>query len=386
MNTPPLMDMMRELVAIPSVSSVSPEFDQGNLDLVQHMLPWLDDLGFEVETQRLDGEPAKANLVATLKPETPDGSGGLILSGHTDTVPYDAGRWDSDPFELVERNGALHGLGISDMKGFLAIAIEASRQFHPSRLRAPITLVATADEESSMSGGRALDQLALPEGAVCIIGEPTSLRPVRMHKGILMESLRLIGRSGHSSDPSLGNSALEGMQKAMAALLAWRAEMQGRYRNGAFTVPVPTLNLGRIQGGDNPNRICPECELTFDMRFLPGMPLDELRAGFRERVNTVLSNSGLGIEWSALFGGVEAFETPADAPIVRACEDILGHEAQAVAFATEGPFYTALGIDTVILGPGDIGCAHQPNEHLALDRIAPTLDTLTRLIERFCLR
>lgn len=378
------MDMMRELVAIPSVSSVAPQYDQGNLDLIQHMLPWLDDLGFEVEVQRLDGAPAKANLIATLKPDHPDGSGGLILSGHTDTVPYDTDRWDSDPFELVERDGALHGLGISDMKGFLAMAMEASRQFHPSHLRAPITLIATADEESSMSGGRALHKLELPKGAVCIIGEPTSLRPVRMHKGILMESLRLIGRSGHSSDPSLGNSALEGMQKSMAALLAWRAEMQARYRNGAFSVPVPTLNLGRIQGGDNPNRICPQCELTFDMRFLPGMPLEALRAGFRERVETILSNSGLGIEWTALFGGVEAFETAADAPIVRACEEFCGHPAQAVAFATEGPFYASLGIDTVILGPGDIGCAHQPNEHLPLDRITPTLDILTRLIERFC--
>jgi len=235
-----------------------------------------------------------------------------------------------------------------------------------------------------MCGARSLQQSRLHLGRHAVIGEPTSLRPVRMHKGIAMESIRLTGRSGHSSDPSLGASALEGMHLAMGAILDWRRELQAAHRNPLFKVAVPTLNLGHIHGGDNPNRICGECELQIDLRPLPGMQIDELRESLRERLGRTLADSGLGWELTPLFPGIDAMETPAQAAIVEAAEALTGHPAEAVAFATEGPFLNAMGMETVILGPGHIDQAHQPDEYIPMEHFQPTLALLRSLIQKFC--
>lgn len=381
-NFPPLLDMIRDLIGTPSVSSVDQSLDQGNRAIIELLANWLDDTGFQVEVMPLPGTTTKANLIATLG----SGAGGLVLSGHTDTVPYDEGKWTYDPFSLTEADQRLYGLGTSDMKSFLALALEASRELRAADLEEPLILLATADEETSMAGASALVDRARPRAHHAVIGEPTGLRPVRMHKGILMEAIHLQGRSGHSSDPSLGNSALEAMHTVIGALLSWRIELQKKFRNPLFAVPVPTLNLGHIHGGDNPNRICPECELHIDLRPLPGMDLQELRGELHQKILKSLQDTGIETRFEALFEGVPAMETPADAPIVKLAEELTGHAPEAVAFATEAPYLSQLGMDTVVMGPGDIDQAHQPDEYLALDRLAPTIDILKQLVDAICIR
>ncbi|MFN3587388.1 MAG: M20/M25/M40 family metallo-hydrolase, partial [Moraxellaceae bacterium] len=248
MSSPDLRQMLSALIATPSVSCTDPALDQGNRGVIDQLAGWLTDLGFACEIMEV--LPGKANLIATLG----TGPGGLVLAGHTDTVPYDHGRWQHNPFRLTEDGGRLYGLGSADMKGFFPIAIEAARAFLDTPLKAPLIILATCDEECSMSGARALVDAGRPAARFAVIGEPTSGRPLRMHKGVMMERLVIEGRSGHSSDPALGANALEAMTAAMGELLAFRAELQAKYRNPAFTVPVPTLNLGCIHGGDNPNR------------------------------------------------------------------------------------------------------------------------------------
>ena len=372
---------MHALIASPSVSSVSPAWDQGNFDVVDLLDQWLAGLGFRTQVLAIPGHPDKYNLVASAG----QGPGGLVLAGHTDTVPYDEGKWRFDPFRVEERDNRLYGLGTCDMKGFFALVIEAVRDLDLHSLKRPLTIVATADEESSMCGAKALADSRLRLGRHAVIGEPTSLRPVRMHKGIAMEGIRVIGHAGHSSDPSLGNSALEGMHRVIGEVLRWRLELQRKHRNPLFAVDVPTVNLGHIHGGDNPNRICAECELHFDIRPLPGMDLAALRDEISRRVGQALEGTGLGFEMIALFEGIPAMETPAEAAIVATCESLTGHTAEAVAFGTEGPYLNDLGMETVILGPGDIAQAHQPDEFLALDRIGPGVEILEGLIRRFCL-
>jgi len=381
-NFPPLLDMIRDLIGTPSVSSVDPSLDQGNRAIIELLANWLDDTGFQVEIMPLPGTTTKANLIATLG----SGAGGLVLSGHTDTVPYDEGKWTYDPFSLTEADQRLYGLGTSDMKSFLALALEACRELPAADLKEPLILLATADEETSMAGARALVDRARPRARHAVIGEPTGLRPVRMHKGILMEAIHLQGRSGHSSDPSLGNNALEAMHTVIGALLSWRNELQKRFRDPLFAVPVPTLNLGHIHGGDNPNRICPECELHIDLRPLPGMDLQELRGELHQRILTSLQDTGIETRFEALFEGVPAMETPVDTPIVKLAERLTGHTAEAVAFATEAPYLSQLGMDTVVMGPGDIDQAHQPDEYLALDRLPPTIDILKQLVDAICIK
>jgi acetylornithine deacetylase len=272
------------------------------------------------------------------------------------------------------------------MKCFFALAIAAAQQVDTKTLRQPLILLATADEESSMSGVKYLLQQGIRPGRYAVIGEPTGMRPVRMHKGVMMESIRVHGRSGHSSDPSLGANAIEGMQAILRELLLWRAELQERFSNPLFRIPVPTLNLGSIHGGDNPNRICAHCETQIDIRPLPGMDLQELRDAMAKRLAQVLRQyPGLTLETNPLFDGLPAFETRQDAEIVRAVVELSGREAGSVAFGTEAPFLSMLGTETVVWGPGDIEQAHQPDEYLPLSRVGPTIDMLRGLIQRFCI-
>ncbi len=378
---PPFRTLLQRLVAEPSISSVSPEWDQPNVRVVDLLQEWLEALGFRTEKLAIPGCPGKFNLVATLG----RGPGGLVLSGHTDTVPCDESRWHSDPFQLTERDGRLHGLGTCDMKGFFALVLEAIRELEEKQLRHPLIVLATADEESTMCGARTLVEAQRRLGRHAVIGEPTGLRPVRMHKGIAMEAIRVTGRAGHSSDPALGRNALEGMYRVLGEILAWREELQRRHRNPLFEVAVPTVNLGHIHGGNNPNRICGQCELHIDIRPLPGMELEALRRELEQRLRMVLRGSGLELEQFPLFAGIPAMETPATAEIVRAAESLTGHQAQAVAYATEGPLLNALGMETVILGPGSIEQAHQPDEFLSLDQVDPGTRIIRELVKRFCI-
>jgi acetylornithine deacetylase len=380
MTAPALKHMMRDLIGAPSVSSVSAEWDQSNEGVIDHLANWCESIGFKIEKLPIQGHPGKFNLVASLG----NGPDGLVLSGHTDTVPFDESRWRSDPFALTERDDRWYGLGTCDMKGFFAVVLDALATLDLSQLSKPLILIATADEESSMNGAKALLQTHRQLGRYAVIGEPTGLKPVRLHKGIAMEAVRITGQSGHSSDPSLGNSALEGMHRVIGELIAWRGELQQRYRNPLFAVEVPTLNLGHVCGGDNPNRICGACDLTFDIRPLPGMDLDQLREELDRRLASCLAGSGLAIEREALFSGIPAMETVADSPIVQAAETLTGYSAGAVAFATEGPYLNQMGHETVILGPGHIDQAHQPDEYLDLTQIDPAKRIIRALVERFC--
>ena len=381
-NQPPgIKAMLTRLISLPSVSSASPDWDQSNEAVIRTLAEWLEPLGFRTEVLAVPDMPGKYNLVATLG----SGPGGLVLSGHTDTVPYDDKRWQSDPFTLTERDDRWYGLGTCDMKGFFALAIEAARDLAGQTLKQPLIILATADEESSMNGARALAEAGYPKARYAVIGEPTGLKPVRMHKGIMMERLVFEGQSGHSSNPALGRNALEGMHAAMGELLTLRDNWQARYHNPHFEVAVPTLNLGCIHGGDNPNRICARCELHFDLRPLPGMAMAELRQAILDRLQPLARQRQLKLGFEPLFDGVPPFETAADSELVRVCEHLTGHRAEAVAFATEAPWLQKLGMETLVMGPGSIDQAHQPDEFLALAQVEPAVNILRNLIKRFCL-
>ena len=379
MPLPTLKQQFAALLAAPSVSCTQPRLDQSNKLVIDLLASWLSELGFACELQEV--QPGKFNLLATLG----TGPGGLVLAGHSDTVPYDEALWQSDPLKLTERDGRWYGLGSCDMKGFFALVIEAVRELHQQPFKQPLLILATCDEESSMSGARALADAGRPLGRAAVIGEPTGLRPIRMHKGILMERIDIHGQSGHSSNPELGHSALEAMHGAIDELLILRRQWQAEFNNPQFSVPQPTLNFGCIHGGDNPNRICGQCSLEFDLRPLPGMDGDALRAVIRQKLRPLAERHQVRIEYGPLFPGVPAFEQGADSELVRLAEKLTGHSAEAVAFATEAPYLQQLGCETVVLGPGDIDCAHQPDEYLDLDRIEPTVRLLRQMISHYCL-
>ncbi len=380
-KAPQLTGLLQQLIALPSISCTKPELDQGNRNVINTLANWLEDLGFTAEIQPLNSDGSKANLIATIG----KGSNGLVLAGHTDTVPFDENCWNYDPFKLTEADDRLYGLGTADMKSFFALIIEAIRDLDLSSLQQPLIILATADEETSMSGAKAVSASHLSGARFALIGEPTGLKPVRMHKGMMMEAIKLTGLSGHSSNPALGNSALEAMHMVMAELMKWREELQNTNKNPLFEIPVPTMNLGHIHGGDNPNRICGHCELQIDIRPLPGMQLSDLRGELEHRLYTSLRDTGISYETIALFDGVAAMETAASSAIVKTTEELTGNTAVSAAYATEAPYLNAIGVETVVLGPGNIQQAHQPDEYIDTIMMDKYIKLVRKLIKRHCM-
>jgi acetylornithine deacetylase len=350
--------------------------------VIQLLESWLSSQGFQCEIMPLPHQPNKFNLIATLG----SGDGGLVLAGHTDTVPYDEGRWQSDPFSLEERDQKLYGLGSCDMKGFFAIVLDTIQAMQLSNLKQPLIILATADEESSMSGARALVERGSLKARYALIGEPTSLTPIYAHKGIMMERIQITGQAGHSSNPSLGNNALDAMHEVMSELMVFRQQLKKNYRDASFVIDYPTMNFGCLHGGDNPNRICGRCELEFDLRALPGMSNQALMAEIAQLLPRIEEKTGTKIQLNSLFPDVPSFYTPIESDIIKACEALTKRQASTVAFATEGSFLNQMGMETLILGPGSIDQAHQPNEFMALDQIQPMQQVIRGLIERFCLQ
>jgi len=380
MKLPDLKTRMNQLIASPSVSCTHPDIDMSNLAVIELLADWFERLGFDIEIQHL-AQPGKANLIATLG----TGPGGLVLSGHTDTVPFNEKRWSSDPLTLTEKDNRLYGLGTCDMKGFFSVVIEAVLPYLDKPLQQPLIVLATADEESSMNGARTLAEQGFPKARYAVIGEPTSLKPIHMHKGIMMEVVRIQGKAGHSSNPDLGNNALDAMHDVMGELKNFRQELARDYQNADFSVTVPTLNLGCIHGGDNPNRICGHCELQYDLRALPGMNNDDLRATIQQRLKPIAEQHQVELTAEAIFDGVPSFATEKTSDIVKLAEQLTGHTSEAVAFATEAPFLQQMGMETLVLGPGSIDQAHQPDEFMALDQINPMVSILRNMIENYCL-
>ncbi|MBE9563846.1 MAG: M20/M25/M40 family metallo-hydrolase, partial [Proteobacteria bacterium] len=197
--------------------------------------------------------------------------------------------------------------------------------------------------------------------------------------------IQLVGQAGHSSDPALGNNALEATHKVMSELLRWREELQSKHNNPLFEVPVPTMNFGHIHGGDNPNRICGSCELQIDIRPLPGMKLADLRAEMKTRLKNVLMGTGIQFKTIPLTDGFDAMDTDKNSEVVKLAEKMTRSESQIVAFGTEAPYYNDIGLQTIVMGPGSINQAHQPDEYIETKTLNPAVDVIRKMVEHYCL-
>ena len=379
MKLPNTLAMLRTLVGEPSTSSIAASRDQSNLAVINHLANWLESLKFAVNVLPLPNKGGKANLIATLG----SGEGGLVLSGHTDTVPCDEKHWDTDPYTLTEIDSVVHGLGSCDMKGFFPIALEAASLFHSKKLNKPLTILATSDEESSMAGARQLLRDGRPKADFAIIGEPTGLQPIIAHKGVLALSIVIEGSGGHASNPNLGCNALDAMHAVIADLLIYRQELASMYTNPTFEINIPTLNLGCLHAGDSPNRICETAELQIDLRLMPGMEIEALTTTIQHRLVETIASYGTRLSITRL-NEVPAYQTSDDGDLARTLASLSGRPPGTVAFGTEAPFLQSLGMETVVFGPGSINQAHQPNEYLDLNQLSPARETLEKVIRHYC--
>src|SRR6202789_1188525 len=376
--------MIERLIGFNTVSRDS------NLGLIEWVRDYLQGLGAKTRLTH-DASAKKANLFATLG-DSP--KPGLILSGHTDVVPVDGQDWDTDPFAATERDGKLYARGSADMKGFIGITLAQAPKFvaalNDQRLDAPLHYALSYDEEVGCLGVRGLIRDLEEQGirpAGCVVGEPTSMQPIIAHKGPHRFRCAVHGREAHSSYVTHGVNAIE----YAARLVVFIRQIADRLaqiekRDYGFTVPYSTLSTGLIRGGIATNVVPKDCEFQFDMRTLPNASPDalyqEIRAYAEElarEMKAVDPQSGIDLVWASQTVGLAAAET--DAIVQWAMQLSNNSTVGKVSYGTEAGLFQAMGVPSVICGPGDIAEAHRPNEFVTLEQLAQCEAFMNRILE-----
>ncbi len=373
-----VVETLAELVRIDSVSA------QSNLEIIKvlaarcealglcaRMLPYTDEQGVK-----------KFNLVAVaLRTTNDDELIELALVGHTDTVPFDPA-W-AEALTLTERDGKLYGRGACDTKAFIAAALTALEQFDLKQLKRPLALVFTADEEIGCLGAKRLADARALRVRYAVVGEPTSLQPVRAGKGYCLAEVTIGGREGHSAYPALGASAIFRAARLVTRIEAVADKLKAQ-QHAAFDPPYTTVNVGLINGGTAKNIIAGRCRFTLEWRPVPGqaaanavdlikVEVDKLRADeadFDCHIEVVRLDEGM--------------ETRADSALVEHLERATGKAAGTVAFGTEAPQLIELGAEAVVFGPGSIREAHRTGEFVPVAELNACVELLAGTIKRFC--
>lgn len=377
------LDILRRLVAFDSTSHLS------NRPIADFLCDLLDRPGIRI-TRQPAPEGDKLNLIVEIGPPTdPASRAGLVLSGHMDVVPALEPEWQSDPFELVERDDKLFGRGACDMKGFVALAVGVALRAAESGLAVPLVLILTYDEEVGTLGAghfaRTWDHAGRPLPRRAVIGEPTSLAVVRLHKGHAKSRLIVRGTPAHSGYPHLGHNAIEPLGRAIVALAALRRELETeRPSNSEFfpEVPFVALNQARIKGGSAINIVPERAELELGFRVLPGMDSTSISARVEQRLAGALA----GEDWSlepinesppmALPDSDDLYQT--------LCAHVGQENTVSASYATDAGWLERAGFSCLLYGPGDIATAHKPNEWLPIAEFERAARDLEFLIERFC--
>jgi acetylornithine deacetylase len=372
--------ILADLVAFPTVSSDS------NTSLIAYADALLRDAGART-IMSLDETGAKANLFATIGP---DGDNGIVLSGHSDVVPVDGQNWSSDPFELLEEGGRLYGRGTCDMKGFIAATLAMAPVFAEADLARPVHFAFTYDEEVGCFGARALMGELEREGirpAVCIIGEPTSMRIIEGHKGCFEYTTEFTGTGGHGSEPDKGVNAVEYAVRYVTRLMQLGEELKVRApRGNRFNPPWTTVQVGKMEGGAARNVIAGHCSVEWEMRPVADPDAAFVKSALSAYVDKELLPAMRAVAPEAgivthVIGEVDGLEPVEQSEALEIVRELTGRtEADLVSFGTEAGLFQKAGVSTVVCGPGSIAQAHKPDEYVSLDQLEACLDMLQRLV------
>ena len=372
--------MIERLVAFDTVSSKS------NLALIDFVEDYL--AGHGVATRRTrDATEAKANLFATLGPET---AGGVVLSGHSDVVPVEGQPWDSDPFTVGERDGRLYGRGTADMKSFLAVALALVPEALAAPLRVPLHLAISYDEEIGCLGVRGLIADVtehLPRPQIVIIGEPTSMKLVTAHKGTQGFETTVTGREAHSSQPHRAANAIQAAAELIGFLARLAEEKRGEGPlDERFDPPYTTSNVGTVAGGTALNIVPRHASFSWEFRLLPGDDGEALVRRFTrfaedEVLPRLRSNAPEAAIETTPGVWVPPLRSESDSPAEDLVRLLTGaNRAEVVSFATEGGLFQDAGFSTVLCGPGSIDQAHKPNEFIEIAQVEACEAFLRKLI------
>ena len=379
MNEQSSRELLARLVGFATVSRDS------NLELIGFIRDYLARHGVDSELI-YNPQRTKANLFASIGPSD---RGGVVLSGHTDVVPVDGQAWSVEPFVLSERQGRLYGRGTADMKGFIASVLAAVPGFTRRRLRLPLHLAFSYDEEVGCLGVRPmlerLRQRPHPP-LLCLIGEPTELRPVLGHKGKLAMRCQVRGAACHSAYAPYGVNAIEYAARLIGKLGDIGNRLaQPEHHDPRFDPPYSTVQTGTIQGGRALNIVPAECQFDFEVRTLPGHDAQAVVDQLQDYADTELvpqmqavrADTGIDLHPLSAYPGLA---TAADSQAAELLALLSGsREFTTVAFGTEGGLFHEAGVPTVVCGPGSMDQGHKPDEFISLAQLYACDALLQRL-------
>ncbi len=379
-SEPDILSTLRTLVGFPTVSSDS------NLALIEWVEKFLDNHG--VPHWRVNQEKTKCSIIARIGPDAP---GGIVLSGHTDVVPVKDQAWDTDPFTLTEKGDKIFGRGTCDMKSFVALALAHVELFKTKCLTRSVWFAFSHDEEVGCLGAAPM-AIALNEmkaqPALVVIGEPTNMKLIGAHKGIISFETIITGREAHSSMPEQGVNAVQYMAELIHTLnkIAERSKTS-RDEDFAAVTPYASVHVGVVEGGTARNIIPRHCRMAWEVRPLPGTDVDALLTPFHSKVAELEKrmksvDASCGIITRPLTNVRGLKKTPDDAPHLALAYHLAGsNQADAVAFGTEGGIFQGHGLPTIVCGPGSIDQAHQPNEFITRQQLALGADFMRRVAD-----
>jgi acetylornithine deacetylase len=368
-DAPTTISLLERLVAFDTTSRNS------NLPLIGFVREYLDRHGVSYRIST-DGSGQKSNIHAIIGPQS---AGGVALSGHVDTVPVDGQAWSGDPFSLRRRDGKLLARGACDMKGFVAACLAAVPDLQSRPLTRPVHLFISYDEEVGCGGVQRLLEDLTESGLkpdLCVVGEPSGMKPILAHKGKFNLDVSVRGLPGHSSDPARGVNAVQAAAEAIAWIArdARRLAAEGPFMP-EFDPPYTTAHVGTVRGGTILNIIPEHAEFTMEWRYIPSdsphRHMERLQAYVAETIEPAMKavDPACGFSYGITLQ-MPGMALPPDHALATMVKQVTGsNSAGAVSYGTEGGFYEAAGIPTIICGPGHIAQAHQPDEWIAASEL-----------------
>lgn len=375
-------EMLARLVAFDTTSRNS------NLPLIDHVRQYLDAHSVPYRISRNEAGD-KANIHAIIGPQA---AGGLALSGHVDTVPVDGQAWSADPFTLRRDGGRLYARGSCDMKGFVASMLAAVPDFQAKPLQRPLHLFISYDEEVSCAGAERLIVDFRDSGlrpALCVVGEPSTMKPILAHKGKLNLRVMVRGMPGHSSEPGKGVNAVQYAAEAIAwvAAEARRLAKEGPFEEG-FDPPHTTIHVGTMHGGTILNIIPEYAEFVMEWRNIPGddpmRHLARLQAHIAAAIEPAMHAVNPATGFSYEVGEImPTLSLSPDHELTAIVKQLTGsNNTGKVSYGTEGGYYQNAGVPTIICGPGDIAQAHKADEFVAESELEACDRFIRRLADR----
>lgn len=376
------LDLLKTLIGFDTTSFKS------NLNLIMFIEDYLNQ--YKIKSELVyDETKNKANLFATIGPNS---SGGIVLSGHTDVVPVTNQKWDSDPFQLIEKDQKLYGRGTSDMKSFIGLVLSRVPKIVEKKLSKPIHLAFSYDEEIGCVGVHGLLELIEKKSIkpeFCIVGEPTSMEVVIGHKGKHAYNVKVEGLACHSGQAPHGVNAINYASKLIDYIdqLNKEKSINGPFDND-YEVPHTTLHTGVIKGGTILNIVPDLCEFEFEIRNLikddPLQLINKIEDFAKQKLITdmhkVSSKTGISFNEKVNYPALDMGE---DIDLVKKIKGLLGNNKhKKVVYGTEaGLFKNTSNIPTIVCGPGSIDQAHKPNEFISIEQINSCSKFLDNLID-----